>query len=90
MAYAQQDNFMGPGDFFKHGRKTEATLAQESSVQGRHNSQDLGHIFGHNSGAKGPTEVRTGPKETRDRDPSDGKGLAAVGSQKRVVLSVQN
>ena len=27
MAYAQQDNFMGPGDFLKHGRKTEATLA---------------------------------------------------------------
>ena len=75
--------------WIQDGRKTEATLAQEASVQGRHNSQDLGHIFGHNSGAKGPTEVRTGPKEIRDRDPSYGKGLAAVGSQKGVVLSVQ-
>ena len=75
--------------YVPEGRKTEATLAQEVSQQVRDNSLNWGHIFGHNSAAKGPTNVRTRPSETRDQDLSDGTGPMGVESQKTAVISVQ-
>ena len=79
-----------------HGRKTEATLAQEVSKTIKRNSkmttQSRGymiHILVHNSAPKGPTEVITRPPETRDQYLSDGTGPVDVGSQNDPVINVQ-
>ena len=73
----------------KYGRKTEATLAQEVFKNIEPNSRNMGNILAHNSGPWPRTEILPPPSESTHQDLTDGRGRGAIGSQKRVVMSVQ-